>query len=79
MGNNRVCAPVEKHSKSCFVPSTIMKMLEKFPPMNYDISPESIIFENNFRIDSSLKLGLLNRNRKAYACVVLYKLIVLRR
>lgn len=63
-GNNGVCAPVEKHPKSCFVPSTIARMLEKFPPMNYGISPESIILENNSRIYLSLKLGLLSRNRK---------------
>lgn len=49
-GNNGVCTPVEKHPKSCFVPSTIMRILEKFPPMDYNISPESTILETNYRI-----------------------------
>lgn len=43
-GNNGVCPPVEKHRKSCFVLSTIMRMrMEKVPPMDYNISHESII------------------------------------
>lgn len=49
-GNNGVCPPVEKLPKSCFVLSTMMRMLEKFPPVDYNISHESIILENNYRI-----------------------------